>query len=106
MTVYHLLKANRYVRMNAACSVAQFTEQFEEVAGKEAHLTERLKDFSMQQALAGPAHALVPSFVRIGIRLSRETILRLVETRGAMVVAQNLAGTDVRVLALDGLFRI
>ena len=101
MTVYHVVKANRYVCENPACPVDTFTEQFADVAGKDARLTHRLKDFIVQQALDSTANGLTRSLRPVGIRVSRETILRLVKARGATVVAQNLERDDVRVLSVD-----
>ncbi len=97
MPVYHVIKTNRYVCENPACPVDTFTEQFEVIAGKDARLTHRLKEFIVQQALDSSANALTASLRPPGIRVSRETILRLLKARGATVVAQNLARDDVRV---------
>ena len=97
MTVYHVIKTNRYVCENPACPVDTFTEQFEVIAGKDARLTHRLKEFIVQQALDSSANALTASLRPLGIRVSRETILRLLKARGATVVAPDLARDDVRV---------
>ena len=47
MTVYHVITMNRYVCENPVCPVHTFTEQFEEIAGKDARLTQRLKNFRL-----------------------------------------------------------
>ncbi len=101
MTVYHVIKTNRYVCENPGCPVDTFTEQFEAMVGKDARLTHRLKEFIVQQALDSSANALTASLRPLGIRVSRETILRLLKARGATVVAQNVERDDVRVLSVD-----
>ncbi len=101
LTVYHAVKANRYICENAECSVHTFTEQFAEIADPEARLTHRLKDFIVQQGLDASANALARSLRSIGIRIRRETIVRLIKARGAVTVQQNLERKDVRVLSVD-----
>ena len=101
LAVYHVIKANRYVCENPECLVDTFTEQFADIAGKDARLTNRLKDFMVRQALDSSANALTKALGSIGIRVSRETILRLLKARGATVVAPNLDPEDVRVLPVD-----
>ncbi len=73
LTLYHAVKANRYVCENSECSVDTFTEQFAEIADPDARLTHRLKDFIVQQGLDASANALARSLRSIGIRVSRET---------------------------------
>jgi hypothetical protein len=51
MTVYHAIKANRYYCDNEECSAKTFVEQFEEVANKDARLSNRLKDFIVREAI-------------------------------------------------------
>ena len=58
--------------------------------GKDARLTHRLKEFIVQQTLDSSANALTVSLRPIGIRVSRETILRLLKAPSETVVAQNL----------------
>jgi len=82
LTLYHAVKANRYVRENSECSVDTFTEQFAEIADPDARLTHRLKDFIVQQGLDASENGLVRSLRPIGIRVRRETILRLIKMRG------------------------
>jgi hypothetical protein len=82
VTFYHAVKANQYVCENSECSVHTFTEQFAEFADPDAHLTLRLKDFIVQQGLDASANTLALSLRLLGIRVSRETILRLIQARG------------------------
>ena len=97
VTFYHTVKANRYVCENSECSVDTFTEPFAEIADPDARLTHRLKDFIVQQGLDASANALARSLRSIGISVSRETISRLRQTRGAVAVQQNLERQHVRV---------
>ncbi|MDA8194913.1 MAG: ISL3 family transposase [Thermaerobacter sp.] len=101
LTVYHIIKENRYACGNPACNAATFVEQFEEYADPDARLSHRLKDFLVRQALETSANALAQSVRALGIRVSRPTVLRLVKSQGAAVVAQNLARDDVWVLGVD-----
>ena len=55
------------------------------------------KDFIVQQGLDASANALARSLRSIGIRVSRETISLLRQTRGAVAVQQNLERQHVRV---------
>ncbi len=101
LTVYHAVKANRYVCENSECSIHTFTEQFVEIADPDARFSHRLKDFIVQQGLDASANALARALPLIGIRVSRETILRFIKARGAVTVQQNLERDDVRVLSVD-----
>ncbi len=101
LTLYHAVKANRYVYEHSECSIDTFTEQFAEIADPDDRLTQRLKDFIVQQGLDASANALARSPRPIGVRVSRETLLRLIKARGAVAVQQNLARQDVRVLSVD-----
>ncbi len=101
LTLYHAVKANRYICEKSECSVDTFPEQFAEIADPDARLTHRLKDLIVQHGLDARANALARSLRSIGIRVSRETILRLIKARGAVAVQQNLERKDVRVLSVD-----
>jgi len=97
VTVSHAVKANRYVWENAECSVDTLTEQLAEIADPEARLTHRLKYFIVQPGLDASANALARSLRSIGIRIRRETLVRLIKAHGAVTVQQNLERKDVRV---------
>ena len=60
-----------------------------------------MKDFIVQQGLDASANALARTLPTIGIRVSRETILRFIKARGAVTVQQNLERQEVRVLSVD-----
>jgi transposase len=101
LTAYHVVKTQRYRREASECPMETFVEQFESMAGKDARLTHRLKDFLIDQALDTSANGLPASLQALGIRVSRDTILRLVKALNATVVEQNLERDDVRVLSID-----
>ena len=101
MSFSHSITANRYYCNNTGCVLKTFTEQFYEFAGKDARLSERLKDFVSRQAIDTSCNALSKSLSSIGIQLSRDTILRIIKKKGAIVVEQNLKRDDVRVLSID-----
>ena len=44
MTVYHKIKSRHFYCGNPACSLKSFIEQHEEIAGKDARLSNRLKE--------------------------------------------------------------
>lgn len=101
MTVYHVIKENRYSCDNPACGLETFTEQFVDFAEKDARLSNRLKDFVIRQALESSCNTLPKSLGSIGIKISRDTLLRLVKKKGAAVVAQNLERDDIKILSVD-----
>jgi len=101
MTVYHKIKSNRYHCNNPECSSLTFIEQFEEIAEKDARLSERLKDFIVRYALETSSNASSKALINIGIKVSRDTIVRLIKKKAASVVAQNLKRDDVKVLSID-----
>lgn len=101
MTVYHMIKSNRYHCNNPKCSSLTFIEQFEEITEKDARFSERLKDFIVRYALESSSNASSKALINIGIKVSRDTILRLIKNKAASVVAQNLNRDDVKVLSVD-----
>ncbi|MDA8212381.1 MAG: transposase family protein [Clostridia bacterium] len=101
MTVYHEIKDNRYYCDTPECSSITFIEQFEEMAEKDARLSERLKDFIVRYAIEASSNASSKALIKIGIKVSRDTILRLIKKKGAAVVTQNLKRDDVKVLSVD-----
>ena len=101
LTVYHVVKTQRDRCEASECPVKTFVEQFESMAGKDARLTHRLKDFLIDQALDTRANGLPASLQALGIRGSHDTSLRLVKALGATTVEQNLERDDVRVLSVD-----
>ncbi len=88
-TVYHEVKENRYYCDNHECSSITFVEQFEEMAEKDARMSERLKDFIVRSSIEASANASSKTLMKIGIKASRDTILRLIKKRGAAIVTQN-----------------
>lgn len=101
MTVYHAIKANRYYCQNPVCVLQTFIEQFDEIVEKDSRLSNRLKDFIIRQAIESSCNALPKSLRSIGVKVSRDTILRLVKKKGASVLAQNFERDDVKVLSID-----
>lgn len=101
MTVYHAIKANRYYCDNPECASITFIEQFDNIADKDARLSNRLKDFVVREAIESSCNGTSKTLRRIGIRASRDTINREVKKKGAIVVAQNLKRDDVKVLSVD-----
>lgn len=101
MTVYHEIKSNRYFCNNPECRSLTFIEQFEEIAEKDARFSERLKDFIVRYALESSSNSSSKTLINMGIKVSRDTILRLIKNKAAAVVAQNLKRDDVKVLSVD-----
>ena len=101
MTVYHEIKSNRYYCNNPKYSSKTFIEQFEEIAEKDARFSERLKDFIVRYALESSSNASSKALINIGIKVSRDTIVRMIKNKAASVVAQNLKRDDVKVLSVD-----
>lgn len=81
MTVRHTIKINRFNCLNPVCECQNFFEQYEGFAEEKARYTERLKDFIIRQATESSANSLSDSFADIGIKVSRETILRFVKKK-------------------------
>ena len=101
MTVYHVLKANRFYCDNPECSSKTFVEQFNEITDKVARLTHRLKDFIVREALESTSNGAARVINNIGIKIGKDAIIRAVKRKGALVVAQNLERNDVNVLSID-----
>ena len=101
MTVYHALKANRFYCDNPECVSKTFIEQFDEIADKDARLSNRLKDFVVREAIESSCNGTSKTLGRIGISVSRDTINREIKKKGAIVVAQNLKRDDIKVLSVD-----
>jgi DNA-binding NarL/FixJ family response regulator len=101
MTVYHALKANRFYCDNPGCPSITFIEQFDEIAGKDARLTNRLKDFVVREAIESSCHGTSIALKGIGVNVSTDTINREVKKKGALIVAQNLRRDDVKILSID-----
>ena len=101
MTVYHEIKANRYYCDNPECASKTFIEQFDEIAVKDARLSNRLKEFVVREAIESSCHGTSIALKRRGIKASTDTINREVKKKSALVVAQNLKRDDVNVLSVD-----
>ena len=101
MTVYHVLKANRYYCDNHECSLKTFVEQFYEITDKYAMLSHRLKDFIVREAVESSGNGTAKSLRKIGIIVSKDTVIREVKKKGALVVEQNLKRDDIKVLSID-----
>ena len=101
MTVYHKVIGNRFFCDNPECSVNNFYEQFNEIAEKDAMLSDRLKDFIIRYAIESSANATSTALKQIGIIASRDTTLRLIKKKGSAVVEQNLQRDDVNVISVD-----
>ncbi len=101
MTVYHKVRGNRFFCDNPECNVKNFYEQFNEIAEKDAMLSDRLKDFIICYAIESSANAAPTALKQIGIIASRDTILRLIKKKGSAVVEHNLKRVDVKVLSVD-----
>ena len=101
MTVYHDIKANRYFCDNPKCALKTFFEQFDEVAEKDARLTNRLKDYVVRESIESSCHGTSKSLEHIGIKVSTDTINREVKKKGAIAVEQNLQRDDVKILSVD-----
>jgi hypothetical protein len=100
-TVYHALKANRFYCDNPECASTTFIEQFDEIADKDARLSQRLKDYVVSEAIESSCHGTSKALKKIGVKVSTDTINREVKKKGAIVVAQNLQRDDVNVLSVD-----
>src|SRR5665647_530630 len=85
MTVHHKVRGNRFFCDNTECNVKNFYEQFNEIAEKDAMMSERLKDFIIRLAIESSANAASAALKQIGIIASRDTILRLIKKKGAAV---------------------
>lgn len=101
MATYHVIKSNRYYCHNTECESKTFVEQFDGIAIKDARLTDRLKDFIIRQGIESSANAAEKVLFKLGIRISRETINRLIKKKGSEVITQNLTRNDVDVLSVD-----
>lgn len=101
MTVYHALKASRFYCDNPECTSKTFIEQFNEIADKDARLSNRLKDFVVREAIESSCHGASKSLKIIGVKVSTDTINREVKKKGAIAVMQNLKRDDVKVLSVD-----
>lgn len=101
MTVYHAIKANRYNCENPACSSITFIEQFEEFADKDARLSNRLKDFTVRQAIDSSSNGTAKTLKKIGIRVNNDTINQEVKKKSAQVIADNLKRDDIHALSVD-----
>jgi len=101
MTVYHEIKSNRYYCNNPECKSKSFVEQFSGITIKDARLTDRLKDYVIRQGIESTSSGTAKSLFKLGIRVSRETVSRLIKNKGAQVIKQNLARTDVKALSID-----
>ena len=83
------------------CPVYPFVEPMDGFAVSGARLSNRLKTFLIRLGLGSSLNALPPALLPLGIVVSRDTLIRLLKTQGATVVAQNLQRRDVEVLAVD-----
>ncbi len=101
MTVYHSVRGNRFFCDNPDCSIKNFYEQFNEIAEKDALLSDRLKDFIIRHAIESSANAAPTALKQVGIIASRDTILRLIKKKGSAVIEQNLQRDDIKVLSVD-----
>ncbi len=101
MTVYHKVTNSHFFCDNEHCSLLSFIEQHEEIAEKNARLSNRLKEFCVRLALESSCNAASNALAHIGAKVSGDSIEREVKKKGAQVVAENLQRDDVRVLAVD-----
>jgi transposase len=101
MTVYHAIKSNRYNCDNSECSAITFIEQFNDFAVENARISNRLKDFIIRMALESTGNGSSKVLREMGIIVSRNTIIRELQKKGAIVVAANLNRDDVSVLSVD-----
>lgn len=101
MTVYHKIKNRHFYCDNPACSLKSFIEQHEEMAEKDARLSNRLKEFCVRMALESSCNGVSAALYSVGAKVSGDTIEREVKKKGAFVVTQNLQRDDVNVLAID-----
>jgi transposase len=101
MTVYHVIESNRYYCDNTVCSAKTFVEQFDDIAIKDARLTDRLKDYLVQEAIETSCIGASRKLRKIGIVVSEDTIGRLAKKKAALVIEQNLSRDDVNATAID-----
>ena len=101
MTVYHNIRARRFYCDNPECRVRTFFEQFEDLATKDARLSNRLKNFVVRQAVESSCIGTSRALRGVGILVSADTVNREVKKMGAMVVAANLERDDIEVLSVD-----
>ncbi len=101
MTVYHKITSSHYFCDNPDCSLLSFIEQQEEIAEKNAQLSNRLKEFCVRLALESSCNGARKALATIGAKVSGDTIEREVKKKGAVVVTENLQREDVNVLAID-----
>lgn len=81
MTVWHAINVNRYNCLNPACENKNFFEQYHGFAEERARITNRLKDFIARLTIESSANSLTKSLANIGIKVSRDTILRVVKKK-------------------------
>ena len=99
--VWHTVTIPRYLCKDSRCPIYTFVDPMQGVAGPGARLSHRLKTAIIRLALTSNIHRLPAALRAMGILVSRDTVLRLVKAQGAIVIAQNLARLDVKVLDVD-----
>jgi len=99
--VWHTVTIPRYLCKDSRCPIHTFVDPMEGFAGPGARLSHRLKTAVIRLALTSNIHRLPATLRAMGILVSRDTVLRFVKAQGAIVIAQNLARLDVKVLDVD-----
>ncbi|MEW6426116.1 MAG: transposase [Bacillota bacterium] len=103
-TVHHQIRGNRYACINPQCAAGKgfsFVEQYPEIADRRSRLSHRLTEFVIRVALDGSCNQTSKSLRTIGIRVSRDSIIRALKKKGAHIVKENLERDDVVVLSMD-----
>ena len=101
MTVYHTVIQPRYVCDQTECPVYTFVDPLAGFACPGARLSTRLKTLLIRLSLPSVINRMPSALQPFGIVVSRDTLIRLIKAQGAIVIADNLARGDVRVLDVD-----
>ena len=101
MTVYHTVIPPRFVCDQTECPGYIFVDPMAGFACPRARLSTRLKTLLIRLSLPSVINRMPAALQPLGIVVSRDTLLRLVKAQGAIVIADNLARCDVRVLDVD-----
>jgi transposase len=82
MTVYHVVKVQRFYCNNPECDHNTFVEQFYEIVDSHGRHTTRLKDHIIRQTVESSCNATAKTLRESGIIIGKDAVIRMVKKKG------------------------
>jgi hypothetical protein len=101
LSVYHIVRFQKYHCGNGECSCKKFNERFIEFSEEDARKTVRFKKYCAERSLGCGCYAAQNELRAEGAVISNDTIARYLKSEAVKKIESNLTRDDVKIIAID-----